>query len=151
VERYTMVNLRPRGDFLSTVNYQYEGLIPLCTKVRIDARSRSQLSFSVLPGGQRYEYNYHRSAGSFDTEIARVFGTSCNRSRAQQLSAVDQQGIRAGRALPGMTKEGVILAIGYPPPHRTPSLQGDAWRYWVGRSATIVVQFRDGRVVRVEQ
>ncbi len=150
-ERYTLVNLHPRGDYLSTVNYQFAGLIPLCTRVRIDARSRSQLSFTVLAGGQRYEYNYHRSAGNFDADIARVFGTTCSRSRARQLSSLDQQGIRAGRALPGMTKEGVILAIGYPPPHRTPSLQGDAWRYWVGRSATVVVQFRDGRVVRIDR
>jgi eukaryotic-like serine/threonine-protein kinase len=150
-ERYTLVNLHPRGDSISTVNYQFEGLLPLCTRVRIDARSRSQLRFTVLPGGQRYEYTYHRSAGSFDTEIARVFGTTCNRGRVRELSAVDQQGIRAGRALPGMTKEGVILAIGYPPPHRTPSLQGDAWRYWVSRSATVVVQFKDGRVARIER
>jgi tRNA A-37 threonylcarbamoyl transferase component Bud32 len=150
-ERYTMVNLHPRGDFLSTVNYQYAGLIPLCTRVRIDARSRNRLSFTVLRGGARYEYNYHRSAGSFDADIARVFGTTCNRGRARQLPALDQQGIRSGQALPGMTKDGVILAIGYPPPHRTPSLQSDAWRYWVGRSATMLVQFRDGRVVRIER
>jgi hypothetical protein len=58
------------------------------------------------------------------------------------LSDIDQQGIEAGKAMVGMTKEGVKIALGYPAAHRTPSPdQNNAWTYWKGRHNTMVVEF----------
>jgi hypothetical protein len=64
------------------------------------------------------------------------------------LSDVDRQGIEAGKALVGMSKEGVKIALGYPARHRTPSLEDNRWTYWRGRHDTYVVEFdADGKVV----
>jgi len=49
----------------------------------------------------------------------------------------------------GMSKEGVVFAIGYPPPHETPRLEGDQWRYWKRRFDSILVHFENGRVTRI--
>jgi hypothetical protein len=63
------------------------------------------------------------------------------------LSAVDQEGIKAGRAMVGMTKQGVMIALGYPAKHETPSTDLNAWTYWKGRYNRLVVNFgEDGRV-----
>ena len=41
--------------------------------------------------------------------------------------------IHEGKVELGMSKEAVILSRGYPPKHRTMSLNSDTWRYWKNR------------------
>ena len=49
-----------------------------------------------------------------------------------------------------MTREQVILAIGYPPTHRTPSIDASEWLYWYNHWVTYKVQFGpDGKVANV--
>ena len=43
----------------------------------------------------------------------------------------------------GMTKEGVIFAIGYPPRHVNPDLDSYQWTYWKSRFNRFVVEFDD--------
>jgi serine/threonine-protein kinase len=150
-ERYTLVNLHPEKTRLYDVNYQRSGFIPLCTRVHIDQQDPKVVRFTVVETGQRYEYVHHHVIPDFQANVDRVFGYSCVRGHAATLSSLDQQGIREGRVLPGMTKEGVILAIGYPPEHKTPSTASNDWRYWTGTLSTMVVQFEDGRVTNIRK
>jgi serine/threonine protein kinase len=150
-DRYTLVNLHPDKTRLFDVNYQESGFIPLCTRVRIDEQDKKLVRFTVLATGQRFEYVHHHVIPDFQANVDRVFGYSCVRGRAAALSSLDQQGIREGHVLPGMTKEGVILAIGYPPEHATPSTASNDWRYWTGRFSTMIVQFQDGRVSNIRK
>jgi outer membrane protein assembly factor BamE (lipoprotein component of BamABCDE complex) len=73
--------------------------------------------------------------------LTHFFGRECKTSKVKSLSAVDQEGIKQGVALKGMTREGVVLAMGIPPRHKTPSLDADSWKYWVNRFGTMQVKF----------
>jgi hypothetical protein len=64
-----------------------------------------------------------------------------NMQGGPQLSPVDRKGIQMGTALEGMTRQGVIYAMGYPPPHRTPSLDSERWIDWRNRFNTFAVVF----------
>jgi hypothetical protein len=44
----------------------------------------------------------------------------------------------------GMTKEQVVMTRGYPPGHKTPSLDIDRWTYWSSRVVTHALVFQDG-------
>ncbi len=77
------------------------------------------------------------------------FGPHCPDLDALQLNEIDFQGIEQGRVFGGMTKNGVLRAIGYPPVHQTPSLDLDRWTYWRNRARRFMVYFRDGVVVRI--
>jgi outer membrane protein assembly factor BamE (lipoprotein component of BamABCDE complex) len=46
-----------------------------------------------------------------------------------------------------MTREQVILSLGYPPTHRTPSTEGREWTYWYNRWVTYKIIFDDAGVV----
>jgi hypothetical protein len=59
------------------------------------------------------------------------------------LTAEDLEGIKAGRAMIGMTKQGVMVALGYPAKSKTPSTDGNAWVYWKGRFNMLTVHFGD--------
>jgi hypothetical protein len=67
------------------------------------------------------------------------------------FSELDLQGIQDGKALVGMTKEGVKTALGYPAKHRTPSLEENTWVFWQNRFRTTAVVFDDtGKVVSIK-
>ena len=66
------------------------------------------------------------------------------------LTPEDQEGVKAGKAMPGMTKQGVMVALGYPARNRTPSTDLNTWVYWKGRLNTLAVNFDGtGKVVSV--
>ena len=48
---------------------------------------------------------------------------SSQKTALNGLSEIDQKGVQDSRAYIGMSKEGVRIALGYPAPHRTPSLK----------------------------
>ena len=45
-----------------------------------------------------------------------------------------------------MSDEIILMAYGYPPAHRTPSLEADEWVYWLNRFVNQPVVLRNGRV-----
>jgi hypothetical protein len=145
------VNLHPRkGRRLSSV-HQGTQLLPLCTKVRIDETGADRVYFTVLETGERYLYERWKRRVDLAQHLSRVLGTTCPLARVHALSATDQAGISEGRIRPGMTKEGVSFAIGYPAEHATPSLDSDTWRYWTEatRRGTQVVTFENGLVTEM--
>jgi len=70
-----------------------------------------------------------------------------------ELTDGEKQGIKQGKALVGMRKEAVLIALGTPPIHMTPppAMEQDSWRYWDNRFNQFVVEFADGKVVNVQQ
>jgi hypothetical protein len=149
-EVYTLVNLHPdeHRHRLYSVNYQQPGLIPLCTKVMIESVTEKAMVLHVPSTGRTYDYIFHNSMRDpIGKHLDKFFGTMCNTNRLDTMSEIDRRGISQGRALTGMSKEAVILAIGYPPEHVTPTLESNTWKYWRTRFATQLVSFVDGKVV----
>lgn len=153
-EVYTLVNLHPDEDDreLSSVNYlDDDGLIPLCTPIRVTFLNTEGLDFTVLSSGRSYHYEFHKTMKESPSEhVAKFFGTSCDASVVATFDEIDQKGIREGKALEGMSKQAVLLAIGYPPEHETPSLEEDRWRYWESTFDKVDVIFENGRVSKIE-
>jgi len=138
---YTQTNLHPddKRKRLYSINRQESGFIPRCTEVNLLDVSKKKLIFSV--GEKKYQYLYHKASGSFDENIKKYFAPSCNKSALRKLNAIDKEGLKVGKVFKGMTRAGVILAIGHPPVHKTPSLEGKRWKYWSNRFDTFDVIF----------
>jgi hypothetical protein len=131
----TLVNLHAHKKTLSSVNRQGSELIPVCTQVQITELGSKRMSFRTSSSPQSYSFRYHKAAAEpFAQNLARYFGSRCPGEQIASMSALDQHGIQQGRPYIGMTRQGIILAMGYPPKHRTPSLAATSWRYW-GRKA----------------
>lgn len=95
-----------------------------------------------------FEYNVKNMGISANEYIGRI--TSPTPVSLEGLSQVDRKGISEGVAYTGMTKDGVRMALGVPPTHRTPSLDENTWYYWKDRFRTIGVEFgADGKVARI--
>ncbi|MCG8383407.1 MAG: hypothetical protein MJA28_14520 [Gammaproteobacteria bacterium] len=148
---YTLTNLHadPQRKRLFAVNYQQSELIPLCTEVKLLDLSAKRLQFTSTHNNVTYHYFYHKKAAAepFDAHLKRYFGTSCNTAEVKALSKTDQEGISTGKVKEGMSKKGVILAAGYPPPHVTPSTDANEWTYWKNRYDRFIVRFNDAGIV----
>lgn len=146
---YLLTNLHPdRRGIVYSVNYTappQSQLLPMCTPVRIDRVHPREVRFTDLNTNRRYRYVMHRSTRlPVDQHIQRYFGGAC--ADLSTMSPEDQAGIQQGQIYQGMTKQGVILAVGFPPEHRTPTLEGDVWRYWRNKVNGFEVYFTNGVV-----
>ena len=142
---YNLTVLHPdtARSLMYSTNYQQGGLIPICSKITVVSRDAKQAVLEV--DGKRWRYVYDKYLReTHDQHFARYFGAQCD--PGEGLSAKDLEGIKAGKALEGMTRAGVIKAMGYPPPHGTKDMAGAQWKYWKSRYSSVVITF-DGDVV----
>jgi hypothetical protein len=93
-----------------------------------------------------FEYNETRMQ-MFKAEYLNKI-TSVSKISLDSLSEADKKGIREGKVLYGMSKNGVMMALGYPATHRTPFLDSNTWIYWTNRFTTLEVNFNDKGLVQ---
>jgi len=139
----TLVDLHPhaRRPELWTMNYQQDGLLPMCAPVVIESVTDREMVFDVPSIGVRFHYRVDPFLSEpFTAHLDRFFGTRCP-PQAETLSAIDRDGIARGVAQVGMTRQGVLFALGPPPAHTTPTLDAPVWRYWRSRHAAFDVRF----------
>ena len=147
----TITNLHPdiENRRLYSTNYQLAYLIPICTEVEIKKISKKKMIFVDKSSGIEYQYLWHKKAtpSGLNANIEKHFGTECPQDEISGLSKVDQDGIKNGQPAMGMTRRGIILAMGYPPEHVTPNTDMGLWMYWRNKFARRSVRFdADGKV-----
>ncbi len=122
-------------------------IIPAGSKVTVLKKNRKLFRFRVEKDSKVVNFQYHqpRMGMSIGEYIEKI--TSSKPVSLSRFSSKDKKGIAAGKAYVGMSKKGVMAALGYPPTHRTPSLDASSWIYWANRFRTIGVDFdNNGRV-----
>ena len=150
---FTLVDLHPdnQRSRLYAVNYQQAGLIPVCSEVEYLGLGSKSFKFRVVSTNRAYEYFDHKAAAEpFPDHLRRFFGPACPREQLASLSELDRKGVREGRAIEGMTRRGVILALGHPPRHVNPDPNAPTLMYWRNRFDRFEIQFgEDDRVVGI--
>ena len=152
----TIANLHPdmQRHVLYSLNYQLPGLIPVCSTVLVTKVSKKKIAFEY--NGQEFEIGYEgftKGAGKSLNEAVQAiyFAPACNKKKMDSLGKIDQEGIKAGLPRVGMTRDGVLFAMGRPPFHANPDLSSSSWRYWKNRFAQLVVNFgEDGKVSSIQ-
>ncbi len=153
---YTKYNIhaqeKGRSIKASYANYTNPGeghlIIPRGSKITILKKNRKRFIFKDEKTQKKITFDYHagRMGMKINDYIALI--TSPTPVSNKDLSKIDLKGIKKGKALKGMTREGVKAALGYPAAHRTPSLDDSRWIYWTNRFRTIAVEFDDKGLVK---
>lgn len=144
---YTQVNMWAEdGEHIAT-NYSRGRFIPLNTRVVITSSSSETIRFRIPDMNDRTirivnEPEYTKK--NVQQLFKRYFGEE--KVDLGGFSEAERDAIRNGNLQPGMAKEAVLLARGYPPLHQTPSLESDRWKYWRSRFNTILVHFENDKV-----
>lgn len=98
-------------------------------------------AFDVVDQGYTVSFEFDAKRMGMDYDQYMTMITSPQPVSLAGLNPTDRKGIAEGRAFVGMTKQGVLAALGYPAAHKTPSLDENAWIYWKDRFRTLRVEF----------
>ena len=140
--RYTQVNMYSlKGKQLTWVNYKVDTLIPVNTEVLVKTSRWAGASIIIKATGQKLEFkNRERHSGLTDEAwAAKHFGS--HKVDLSQFAKLEREAINLAQVEIGMSKKAVIVARGYPPAHRTPSLEAPEWLYWQNRWNKKAVRF----------
>ena len=169
--RYTCCNMHYERPKIDDTNYQKGALIPFGTPVHILDVRQNLVKFQAVGHPEiTLVQRWGRKTQSIEDYMSRVFVADDPRTRLRSSApatsgkkkdkrAAEREGrsdsvrklIEQGVVEPGMTREQVLMSLGYPPVHRTPSLDAPAWTYWENRWVTFVVHFDGDKVSRVQR
>ena len=152
VETQERVNGKP-VYVTSYANYIYppSGLLLLPPNSRVVIlNNRKPYLIEVLDKNIRVNFEFHASRMGMDFEHYMKKITSPKPVDLKGLTGLDRKGVTEGRAIKGMSKRGVMTALGFPAVHRTPSLDSNLWTYWKDRYRTFRVLFdSEGQVAEI--
>lgn len=140
---------------IPSTNYHVGGILPVGTKVTLDRVEDDEIRFSDA-NGSNYRIvvviKHNNVPGPALSE--RLFGPQDPMAEGGKFSSFtkeEQEQIRFGTIAKGMRKDAVIMAYGYPPTIRTPTIESPSWTYWKNRWVTRIVRFdADGIVMDIQ-
>ncbi len=141
----------------SYANYIDPGLnhiiVPVNSKVEIRVESGIRgrgLLITDLDTGRDIHFDYNQRNVNLSFFQYADLILSSELIVLEDFPQIDRQGIKDGKPYAGMSKESVRMALGYPSPHKTLSLEDNTWVYWKNKSTMTFVDFgAEGKVFRV--
>jgi hypothetical protein len=149
-ERFTCCNLHYSSDAISDANYWTGTKLPVGTPVRIEHLTSDSVTFSTGKVLLTLTHEYGTKKESFQQYLDKVLVASDPRPQIADYPRPVRRAIDNAKIERGMTREQVLLSLGYPPMDRTASVQDREWTYWWNRSFYYKVVFDDaGKVADV--
>jgi hypothetical protein len=144
-------NLHPESDkpIVYAINYQLPSRLPVCAEVVVKDLRKDSMTFVYLDREYQFVYDKYIKGTKlpFQTVLQTYFGPACDKAKMDGLSKADQDGIRDYRPAVGMTRDGILFAMGRPPYHVNPDLNSKSWVYWRNRFVRTAIDFDDNGVV----
>jgi hypothetical protein len=151
--RYLCCNLHYEQPTVADVNYQVGALVPVGTRVTVTKVTNKAVTFQPSGGGPPITVvlKYGRKNVDMDTFANRLLVAKDPTPALARAGSKVRKQIESGMVEPGMTREQVLMALGYPPAHRTPQLNSPQWTYWQNRWVSFIVWFDGDKVSRVQR
>lgn len=149
---YLCCNLRSDGKWISDINYAESGkqIIPLGTPVKVTGYGKQRVLVEINGSAQAIGNDYSRDL-SLEAFARRYVVRDNPMTKVAALPDRIQRAITSARVTRGMTREQVIMALGYPVTSENPHLDARDWRYWLWTFDEFRVVFdADGRVGAIE-
>lgn len=140
---YTRYNFKEEKSKHNTTNYWRGNLVAINTKVTLLSIGRKKMVIETEDGRKVTFVNVKKYTKRNLNTIASEL-LSPKPIPLEKLSKSTKQAVEAGELTLGMSKGQVIMARGYPPRHKTPTLDQNTWTYWSSRFVQRTLKFQDG-------
>ncbi|MDQ0085669.1 Beta-barrel assembly machine subunit BamE [Variovorax sp. YR752] len=149
VSGFLCCNMRTYGDSISDINYDEQGtrIVAVGTPARITAYDFRWFSLDLAGKPQRIKNDYSRNI-PLPAFAQRYVVTEDPKQKMAAFPPAVRDAILAGKVMPGMTREQVLMAIAYPVASENPSLDAPVWRYWRDSWSEFQVQFDEKGLVK---
>jgi outer membrane protein assembly factor BamE (lipoprotein component of BamABCDE complex) len=143
---YTQFSLFQEENKFRTTNYRKGILIPINTAVSLVSIDSDEVNLKLSTSGLplRIENVQKFTKDDMPTAFLKIAGLK--KVDLTRFAKIEQDNILVGRVIKGMSKKAVLAAIGYPPQHVTPSLEGNDWTYWSNLFNRFVIHFKNDKV-----
>ncbi|MCK5313403.1 MAG: hypothetical protein KAJ62_14910 [Desulfobacteraceae bacterium] len=126
-------------------------IIPFNTKV-ISKKWQKGFILEIVDTGQNIYFHFNKRHMTMPVAQYINLITGTEKILVSQFSNIDKKGIKRGKVYKGMTKKGVLTALGYPAKHKTPSLKNKFWVYWQNKWLTRIIKFNNhGKVISIAE
>jgi len=144
---YTCCNIHYEGSKVNDANYYVGSMLPFGSSAAVVKMAGNSVTFRSGATELTLEHSYGKDQESDQQYFSKVLVETDPHVRFATYPKQVQEAVSEGRVEVGMTKEQVIMSLGYPPTHRTASTDLNTWTYWYNRWITYQVQFgADGKV-----
>jgi hypothetical protein len=147
--RYAAVNVHTLEGKVSWVNYLKGPLIPIGTKIEVTDVDGDEIEFKIAETGAEYTFENDKDESGMATEkLFERFFSKAPEAKLAGLDPAEQRKVKGAEIGTGMTRDAVLMALGPPPPHQTPTLDSSTWTYWKSRMSKMKVTFGDDDKVK---
>jgi hypothetical protein len=147
---YACCNLHYQRDKISDANWLELPFLAAGTPVRVTGLEYDRAYVQVAGSEMYIRQEYGREQESLGKFIGKTIVATDPKPKIATWPKQIQDAIQAGRVMPGMTKEQLIVSLGYPMTSYTSSLEAPIWKYWLGSFDPYeVVWGPDGRVQEI--
>lgn len=144
--------MRTDGKWISDSNYAEDGkrVIPAGTPITVQGAGRYRIYVQVSNRRQALGNDYSRDL-SMEDFGHRYIVSEDPRAKIASFDPKVRKGIATSRVVLGMSREQVLMAMGYPISSENPHLDVRMWRYWYSSFSPFTVHFDgSGRVTKVD-
>jgi hypothetical protein len=133
ISGYTCCNMRSYDGWISSNNIQGGDLIAAGEPARFDLIKKNYYIYGMI-GGTDIALRDDTAKNQEDTLrwARRIIVSEDPRQQLTKWSPDVQKAVNYGRVFTGMTREQVLMSLGYPSIADTPDLNSESWRYWTG-------------------
>lgn len=145
-------NMRTDGAWISDINYAENGkrVIPAGTQVTITGYGRYRVNTTMAGQRQDLGNDYSRDL-DLENFAKRYVVTADPKAALAKASPRIRKAVETQRLVKGMTREQVIMSVGWPVTSENPHIDNKIWRFWLSSFEEFQVKFDGaGKVVAIE-
>ena len=141
-EGFLCCNMRTDGKWISDINYAEHGkrVLPAGMPVKATGYGRSRVLIETPEGRQAIGNDYSRDL-DMTSFASRYIVAEDPKAKIAAYPPKIRTAIQTQRVMPGMTREQVLMAMGYPVSSENPHLDAKVWRFWRSSFAEFQVVF----------
>ncbi len=147
LQGYTCCNFHYDKDWISDANWRRAAMIPAGAKIKVLDYGSNRASVEIDGKPMRIGQDYGRKEESIQQFMQKVVVKNNPQAKVAKYPENIREAIKTGNVVPGMTREQVIISVGYPPTHKTPSLDSPVWNHWASRAGRYEVHWKGNGTV----
>jgi len=146
---YLCCNMYTYGRQMGDANYRESGttLVPIGTPAQVTGYDFRWVDTTIGGKPQRLKNDYSRDI-RMQEFASRYIVKEDPKARIAGFEPPVREAIEAAKVMVGMTREHVIMSVGYPITSENPRLDADVWRYWIDSWSEYQVAFDKAGKVR---
>ncbi|HYW58411.1 MAG TPA: outer membrane protein assembly factor BamE [Polaromonas sp.] len=135
-------NMRTDGKWISDINYVAPGkyVLPAGTPIKVTGYGRHRVMTQIEGQPQILGNDYSRDL-QLDTFAQRYVVAANPQTKISTFPPRVREAIKSSRLFVGMTREQVLMSVGYPVTSENPRLEANIWRYWLNMNEEFQVVF----------